>query len=75
MSTTWTDCHEECQELRAPRVRFNDGISIHMIDYSEEERMEKLQVIRQIYATLTEKQNIVSLAEDNLDIIKQTCNA
>jgi hypothetical protein len=35
---------------------------------------EKLQVIRQIYATLTEKQNIVTLAEECLEKIMQTCN-
>eukprot|EP00978_Attheya_sp_CCMP212_P030918 scaffold115229_cov38-Attheya_sp.AAC.1 len=75
MSTTRIDCYEERQEqLRAPRVRFDDDICIHIIDYSEEERTEKLQVIRQIHATLTEKQNIVSLAEDALDKIKPTCN-
>eukprot|EP00978_Attheya_sp_CCMP212_P000976 scaffold2036_cov51-Attheya_sp.AAC.2 len=74
MSTTRIDCYEERQELRAPRVRFDDDICIHIIDYSEEERTEKLQVIRQIYATLTEKQNIVSLAEDRLNKIKPICN-
>jgi hypothetical protein len=37
--------------------------------------MEQLQIIRQIHATLTEKQNIVTLPEKSLDRIKQTCNA
>eukprot|EP00978_Attheya_sp_CCMP212_P006414 scaffold14633_cov41-Attheya_sp.AAC.1 len=73
-STTRIDCNGECEELRGPRVRFDDDICIHTIDYSEEEIREKLQVIRQIYATLTEKQNIVRLAEESLEKIMQTCN-
>jgi hypothetical protein len=65
----------EKQNVPAPKVRFSDDICIHIIDYSEEEKTEQLQVIRQIYATMVEKQNIVTLAEKSLDKIKQACNA
>eukprot|EP00978_Attheya_sp_CCMP212_P026762 scaffold88590_cov53-Attheya_sp.AAC.1 len=73
-STTRIDFNGECEELRGPRVRFDDDICIHTIAYSEEETTEKLQVIRQIYATVTEKQNIVTLAEEGLEKIMQTCD-
>jgi hypothetical protein len=60
--------------LYKKRIRFQDNIRIRIINYSEEEKRGKLQVVRQLSTIWEDSEDIAILAEESLSKVKQTCN-